>query len=366
MSMVRRILARGKLRQARRELARNPSPMNYASLANQYAWGGGLREALRVAEEGLRLFKGNPELVRLSTRLRRIQQEDLLAELREELKEAPRPAVWNEICEILMDSGQYRRAEETARDWQLKAKDPEAALAIARACVMAYLTDLDRNSGRRAFEAVEHAQHALARDPRPFRLRLKLASDIGAWDDAREAAKRVLELDPGDPALEARYRSLCSMPTQSPDVERALINVQSTGRLVGGDMSRSQRNGPVGEVRPLLQDLYKRDGVAAAVYVRSSTALVQGMKGATAERGARSVRSMVLSGRSAARRLGLGQITEMELDGDFGSMLLVAGEMDAGALWCDKGRPAPGDRQALMNLVGAFTAPSQNAGGNAA
>src|SRR6185436_44859 len=90
-------------------------------------------------------------------------------------------------------------------------------------------------------------------------------------------------------------------------------------------------------VRPMLQSLVRESGVQAAFYVRGGTALVQGPKGATAERTARGVREIVQSCRSAARRLGLGQAQEARLEGSFGTLLVAPGELGSGALWCTGG-----------------------------
>ena len=352
MSLVRKILARGRLRKARRDLAENPSPMNYAALAKQYAWAGGLRDALRIAQEGLDASPGHPELKRLVARLARVQQEDLIAELREELRESPRPAVWNELCEVLLESKQHARVQEVAQEWYRATRDAEAMLLIATSRVGAYLSDLGREAGRQAFESLEETQRLLPSDLRPLKLRLQLVSAIGAWGEAAKVVQRMLELDPGSLALEARYRSLAALP-EGPDVDRALIQVEKTGKLAAADAAEDV-SVPVGEVRPLLQRLAVRDHIEAAVYVRGSTALVQGLRGAQAHGTARAVRSILQSGRATARCLGLGQISGVKMEGSFGTLFLAAGEIDAGAIVCKTTLDAE-DRADLLNLVGATT-----------
>jgi predicted regulator of Ras-like GTPase activity (Roadblock/LC7/MglB family) len=223
---------------------------------------------------------------------------------------------------------------------------------IATARVGAYLADRGRDAGRRAFGALDEAELVLKRDLRPLKLRLQLATRIGAWGEARTIVKTMLELEPGDLALEARYRSLQAMPQDAPDVDLALIHVERTGALSDGDAETGESVAvPVGEVRPLLQKMAGRDNVDAAVYVRGSTALVQGLRGAQAERIARAMRGVLQSGRAAARSLGLGQISGVEMEGGFGQLFLAAGEMDAGALWCRTSVRA-GEKAELMNLLG--------------
>jgi tetratricopeptide (TPR) repeat protein len=359
--MVRKLFSRGRLRRARQDVASNPSPMNYANLARQYAWAGGVGEALRVCEEGSEMFPGHPELTRLAQRLRKLRLEADLEELHEELAEAPRPAVWSQLCDVLLESGQHERAEETASRWLAEGQDPEAHLALARARVAQYLAELNRQIGRDAFQTLALAQEALPRDVRVWRLTLRLTVAIGAWGEARTAAQRVLDLEPGDPQTEALHRRLASMVEGAPDVDRALIHVQQSGRLVEAGDPRDQRATPSAEVRPLMKELTSRDGVNATVYVRGSTALVQGLRGATAERAARSVRSMVSSARATARGMGLGHVSELEMTGDFGSMVVAAGELDAGALWY-AGPVGPSERRSLMDMVGAGAGRTQEQG----
>jgi len=349
VSLVRRLLSRGKLRKLRRDLGREPSPVSYATLANQYAWAGTLREARRIAEEGLEAFPGNPELQRLTLRLRKLEREDLLSELRAELAEAPRPAIWMEMCDVLLESGQVARAEEVALDWHEQTEDPEALLALARARVERYRADLGRDAGSRAFTALDEAVQALAGDTRPLWLRASLLSSIGAWEDARQTVQRLLFNDTATTETEARFRSLEANAKNSPSLEQALREVERTGTMKGGVAPEPTQS--VEGVRPLLKQLAECENVRGVVYTRGGTALVQGLRGATAERTARSVRTVVQSARATARRLGLGQVSEVRIEGDFGQLVVASGERDAGALWC-AGPPREAELSGLQNLAG--------------
>jgi len=352
VKLVRRLLSHGRLRQARKRLADSPSPMTYAALAHEYAWEGDTREALRVCQEGLRAFPGNPELTHLAERTRRLEREQRMTELRRELREAPRPALWAEICEILLESDQLTRAEECAREWLEKTGDGEAQLMIARICVERFTTDRGREAGRRAFEVLEETQQALERDPRPWTLRMHLAAKVGAWSESKRCASMLLELEPGDPTLEARYRTFSTLEENGLSLEHALREVDRTGRFTDDEDSARQRKQPAQrDVRPMLQGLASEPGVHAAIYLRGSTALVQGPRGATAERSARAVRRVVKTARTTARRLGLGHISAVTLEGNFGTFAVAAGEMDAGAMWCSGKLSRPKER-ALMNLAG--------------
>ncbi|MEM7517113.1 MAG: hypothetical protein AAF368_09355, partial [Planctomycetota bacterium] len=96
---------------------------------------------------------------------------------------------------------------------------------------------------------------------------------------------------------------------------------------------RHRRVGGTVSVRPILQTLSEQPQIKAAFYVRGGTALVQGPRGAQADRSARAIREILQSTRSAARRLGLGQPHEVQLEGEFGHLHCVAGELGSSALW---------------------------------
>lgn len=351
MKLVRKLLSHNRVRAARKRLATDPSPMAYAELAREHAWDGESDEAVRVCAEGLKAYPGNPELLRLSERTRRAQRENRITGLKTELREAPRPAVYQEMCEVLLDSDQLVRAEECAQEWQASFPGPDANLMLAKVFVERFMTDRGRDAGRRAFELLDRCEEELARDPRPYRMRMELCTAIGAWAEARRAVKALLEFEPGDPVLEGRFRKLSSLGDELPSVEQALREVERTGRLVLDDQRRAAVEAPKRDVRPLLQGLASESGVHAAVYLRGGTGLVQGPRGATAERAARAMRRIVKTGRSAGRRLGLGQISSITLEGNFGSIAVVAGETDAGAVWCS-GKLPRAREQALMNLAG--------------
>jgi tetratricopeptide (TPR) repeat protein len=351
VKIVRKLLSQSRVRQARRRLADDPSPVNYAALAREFAWEGNTREALRVCNEGLQAYPGNPELARLSERTRRANRESRLLELKQELRESPRPAVYREMCEVLIESDQLIRAEECALEWLAGSEDPEAKFVHARVCVQRFLEDRAREAGRRAFEVLDEVLEALPRDARPWELRLELASKIGAWGEARTCAAKLLELQPGDPELEGRFRTLSSHSDGAPDIGQALREVERTGQLVQEEQSSPRRESSNHDVRPQLKEMAEEEGVNAVVYLRGSTALVQGPRGATAERAARAIRRIVRTGRSTARKLGLGQVSAVQLEGSFGSVSVITGETDAGALWCS-GKLSRAREKMLMNLAG--------------
>ena len=353
MSMMRRLLGRSRVKEARQRLSKQVTPTNYVTLAHECAMAGDLREARRVAEEGLGQFPSHGELSRVAERIDKQERESRLGELRRELAEAPRDAVYREVVDLLLESGDVSRAEQTATDWCGKLDGPEARLALAKSRVERFIADRGREAGQRAFEALDKFDELQASDQRSWRLRLQLTTAIGAWREARKAAARLLELDPGSPTLEARFRTLDNLCTEALDVQQALREVEKTGRLVDDPTmdQEGERDGLAQDVRPILRELAQSPEVRAALYLRGSTALVQGPKGATAERTARQVREVVQSGRAVARRLGLGRVTDLRLEGEFGGFVAACTEADSAAMWAS-GKLTSTQERALVDLVG--------------
>lgn len=333
MSFLKRLFSQGRVRSASRRLVEDPSARGYAELAHEHALQGDLDEALRLANEGLSIHAGDAELRRVHERLRQLSLEGRMRELQQELKTSPRPAVWSELCQILIEAGRVARAEDTAVEWYQGTKHPEALYWRARARTQRFFSDKRRDDGRLAFELIESLEGVMPTDPRPQRLRLELASRCGAWSEARRAIARLLELHPGDPALEARFRSVVSLADAGRTIDQALRAVERTGRLVDEEPA-TLKPSAYGDVRPHLQALARENGVRAVFYVRGATALVQGPKGPTADRMARGVREVVASCRTAARRMGLGQTTEIALEGTFGTLSVRPDEMASAAVWC--------------------------------
>ncbi|MCA8981669.1 MAG: hypothetical protein H6831_04880 [Planctomycetes bacterium] len=334
--MLKRILSSGKARAAIKRLSEEPSARNYLALGQLHATAGKLGEVERVCLEGLEAYPDNAELKRLLARARQLRREDRTRELQAQLKVSPRPALWKELCEIHLESGRVARAEEVADEWFFATEDGEAMLMRAMARCDRFFADRRRDDGRRAHELIHEAIELLPGDKRPLRLLLDLTSRAGAWQNARSAIARLLELSPGDPALEARFRTVMALAERCGDFDQALRAVERSGRLADED-PEAERRATSGSVRPMLQELAAQDGVRGAFYVRGGTALVQGPRGATAERTARGVREVIQASRTAARRLGLGQPEEIRAEGDFGSLLARPGSTGASALWTQDG-----------------------------
>ncbi len=254
------------------------------------------------------------------------------------------------MCEILLESGWLARAEETAGKWIDFKDDGEARLVLARVRLERFLADRGREQGFAALQAIDEAEQRLPGDVRPLKLQLKFVLKIGAWLDARQCISRLLQLEPGSAQLESRFRALESMEEGAPSIERALLRVESTGQFA--EEAEPQSSGRAGaDVRPVLRELAADPDIHAALYVRGSTVLIQGPKGATAERTARAVRTNLSSGRATTRRHGLGQIFHVQLEGGFGTLSIAPGERDAGAIW-SRGALGREREEVLLGLAG--------------
>ncbi len=208
-----------------------------------------VRKMRRVAQEGLELFPGNVELSRLVERSRAIEAEGRTRELYRELRDAPRPAVWRELCEILTASGRLERAEECAQEWFQATGDGNAQLARAQARCERFFADRRRDDGKFALDLVAEAERLLPRDPRPLRHKLALHLRIGAWNDARRTIGQLLEVEPGDTLLEAKFRTLATMTDRAPSIEQALREVEKSGRLVDEENLAQDASAAAGEIR---------------------------------------------------------------------------------------------------------------------
>ena len=137
-------------------------------------------------------------------------------------------------------------------------------------------------------------------------------------------------------------------------VEVRMCQHDSSPRLAWNGASSSPRWRQAPRV---LHELARQPDVQAALYVRGATALVQGPKGATAERTARTVQTILSASRSAARRLGLGQVFQVQLEGPFGTLSIAPGEQDAGAILCS-GPLGRAREEALLGMAGMNAATS--------
>lgn len=354
MSLMDRFLAQKRVRSARSKLADDPNVANYLALASELARIEELDSAIRVCDEGLGLFHGSEPLRHMVSRLRQLSLEGRSRELARELREAPRPALWREMCELQIGAGRFDRAEEYAKEWFAAEREPLALLLHARARAERFFVDRGREDGQAAWDLLEQCEGKLLEPEPHLRLRLKLATCVGAWGAAQRAVAALLEHLPGDPELEAHYRQLQSQAAGAPDFASALRAVDKSGLFAdeGKDQEVSEEMLPATTaIRPMLQGLADEASVKAALFTKGSTALVQGLTGATAERMARGVREVVQVSRQTARRLGLGQALEIQVEGSFGSLLVIPAEQGAGAIWRD-GPVLESHQRYMTGLVG--------------
>jgi len=351
MTWLSRFSAKRRTREAARRLGVDPSISNYLALAREHVVVGDPHEVLSVCTEGLERHPGEAELTRLAERARALLHDQRIKVLQADLLHAPRPALWRELCERQLQVGKLQRAEEAAESWWRQAEDVEALYFRARCRAEMFFRDRRAADGRAAYELAVQAAKSAEADPRPLRLAFEITRRCGAWNEARTALARLLELTPGNPDLEQRFRAVQASLADAAPLHRALIEVERSGQF-RDDVPEQVSAGHEVTARPLLQDLGAIDGVCGAVYVRGGTALVQGLQGATADRSARAVRDVLQSSRSTARRLGLGQPVAVELEGSFGTLTVLPGERGTAALWSTDALREP-EQRLLARLAGA-------------
>lgn len=351
MSIFHKFFSRGRVRSLSKQVAKNPTARNYVVLAQEHARLSNFKEVVRVCQEGEALHPGNAELARMLGRVGALEREGRMRELQRLLSTCPRPALWREACDLLTESGSFDRAEDQAREWFGKTNDGEAQLYMALARSERFFADRRREDGSQAFKYCAAAKSSMPEDERVLRCHLKLAASIGAFADARKTLARLLEQHPGDPELEVSFRSMLARDGESRSVEEALRMVERTGQLIDDGEPPVTARGSA-SARPVLQTLEAPDHVHAAFYVRGGTALVQGPRGATAERCARSMREIIQATSGVSRRLGLGGAIDVQVEGDFGVLTAVPGETGASALWSTRAANK-NERTLLCELAGS-------------
>lgn len=335
MSLISKLTARKRVRTAARKLGLDPCAENYVALAREHVAAGDTQEVLRVCTEGLEIHPGDANLLRLAERARALQLDSRVRTLHEDLAISPRPALWREMCEVLLECGRHEKAERVAEEWHERTKDGEALFYRARCRTELFMHSRSAADGQLAYDMATQSQRQLMGDARPLRLQLDITLACRAWGEARTAIARLLELQPGNPELELRFRAVVARVKDAKPLHLALAEVERTGNLEGDAPERSSTQANVA-VRPILQELGALPDVRAAVYQRGGTALVQGLHGATADRTARAVREVVQSTRSSARRMSLGQPQEILMEGEFGSLYLRPGAAGAAAVWTER------------------------------
>ncbi len=194
MSLFSKIVTRSRIRKAARKLADDPCAKNYVALAREQVASGDMDQVSRVCTEGLQLHPNCAELQRLAERARHLKYEARAQTLQEELAVSPRPALWRELCQLMLEMGRVDRADKAAHDWYRTTKDGEALYFRALAHAERFYTDRRAEQGQIAHDLAREAQKLCKTDPRPIKLQLEIATRAGAWQDSRRLLARLLEL----------------------------------------------------------------------------------------------------------------------------------------------------------------------------
>ena len=340
--------SRRRVRRASRAVSRDSSAANYVVLAREYVAVGQHENVVRACSEGLELHPECDELRRIARGARAEHQRARTACLEKELSAAPRAALYRELCELLLEAGDAQGALETAQRWRSQTQEPEANYFVAAAHAEFFFDGRRSHDGMSAFQSADECARSLPRDKRPLRLQFEIARRCGAWEDARRALARLLELMPGNPLLEARFRRVLANCAHSKPLQRALVDVERSGQFLD-DEPEEAGTFDRDSLRPALKRLASVPEVHVAFFLRGNTALVQGARGPTADRTARAVREVLKASQASARRMALGRALEIRVEGSFGALTLKPGSRGASAAWTS--RPPRGEVRAMLDQL---------------
>jgi len=350
VSFLSNLTSKKRIRAALKKLGQDPSPENYVAVAREHVVVGNLQDILRVCSEGLSLHPGNAELMRIAERARQLQLDSRIRTLKQDLGLSPRPALWRELCDVLLECGRLQQAEETAEQWWSQSGGGEATYYRARARASQFFNGFRSTDGKVAWDLAEQAVGEMQGDTRPLEIQYDIAKSCGAWVDARKVLGDILEISPGHPQHEQRFRDASQRVHDSKSLRAGLGEVEATGRLADSpDSSGVQSNVAI---RPLLKRMGSDKNVKAVIFQRGGTALVQGLNGGTADRTARAVREIGVAARSSARRTGIGRPLEVTLEGTFGSMMIALGNTGTAACWSQTFMRTD-HAEALQSIAGA-------------
>ncbi|HPF14637.1 MAG: hypothetical protein H6830_00605 [Planctomycetes bacterium] len=353
MSFFSNFTSKKRIRAALRRLGAEPSAENYVAVAREHVVVGNLQDILRVCSEGLSLHPGNAELMRIAERARQLQLDSRIRTLRQDLTLSPRPALWRELCDVLLECGRLQHAEETAEQWWNQAGGGESTFYRARARASQFFQGCRASDGKVAWDLALEAVREMPGDSRPLEVQYDISKAAGAWAEARKVLARILEISPGHPQHEQRFRDASQRVHDSKSLRAGLAEIEATGRFADSPEANGGQSNVA--IRPLLKRMGADSDVKAVIFQRGGTALVQGLHGGTADRTARAVREVGVSTRSSARRIGIGRSLEVSVEGEFGSLVIALGTMGTAACWGRSYRK-PEHADALQTIVGASKA----------
>lgn len=313
-------------------LDRASTPEAAARRVRKLAGGGDYSDALGICQAALERFPEDRSLQRLSRDVRLAERETRRTLLMAELESNPSPEGYRELFDLMLKRGEAAATLDLAGRWrQIDASGEPLYYEAAAFSELFFGNHLSRD-GLRAFQLATEAGKIRRDDPRPFRLQFEIARRCGAWEDARIALARLLDLMPGNRLIEGRFRGVIANCANSRSLSKAIADVERTGRFIDDDLDT---DGTLDRdlIRPGLQELAARDDVHVAFFLRGNTALVQGATGSAADRSARAVRDVLSMTRSSSRKLLLGTPLEVRCEGTGGSLVLKAGGEGTAAVW---------------------------------
>ncbi len=311
---------------------RTSTPEAAARRIRRLAGGGDYSGALELCQSALDRFPEDHNLQRLSRDVRLAERDTRKVALMSELDSEASVDGFRELCDLMLKRGEAAATLDLVGRWRQMDASGEPLYYEAAAFSELFFGNHLSRDGLRAFQLAAEAGKIRRDDPRPFRLQFEIARRCGAWEDARIALARLLDLMPGNRLIEGRFRGVIANCANSRSLSKAIADVERTGRFLDDDFDT---DGTLDRdlVRPGLQELAARDDVHVAFFLRGNTALVQGATGAAADRSARAIRDVLSMTRSSSRKLLLGVPQELRCEGAGGSLVLKAGVEGASAVW---------------------------------
>ena len=126
------------------------------------------------------------------------------------------------------------RCEAVCVQWSARFPgDDGASLALARARMRRFYQERNAVDGLGAVELLRGICDRDSQAAKAKRLLAELASRVGAYSFARDVLASLLELIPGEPALEGWYRLMADDAEGSPGITSAIREVELSGKFPG-------------------------------------------------------------------------------------------------------------------------------------
>lgn len=340
MNLIQKLRIRKELKQLERRAHADPSPSTFVDLGQVHINLGNSQRAMAVAEEGLALFPGAEELLKLRAFARRALLRQRIEELRTRLVRSPSASLYRELAGAYLEMGDMGAVQGTCDECIRRFPDDAGAhLVLAQARLTVFYRDLVSREGMAAVAGLERA---LDLEPELLRARQLLAElcyRVGATDEAVRHLRHLRDSGCADDEALSLLQRAAERPTLEGDLTTLLQRVEQNGMLANAPPTqRPQPQRPeegISRIRDALAQLTDRDGVRKAAYIKGTRALVKGEIRDGRDPFLKVVRVAARAAQRFARRMDIGNFSKGVFDGGFGHICVCSyGEVVAAVL-CD-------------------------------